>query len=84
MYLQAAFDTAEFIHAHLYTDSHDVQNGMSARQSDFCKVDPSTDPGYSGVVIEGLSILASISKMASTQLMRVLAFLLFLYRLNHK
>ncbi|KAJ7276770.1 hypothetical protein C8J57DRAFT_1714017 [Mycena rebaudengoi] len=28
MYLQAAFDTAEFIHAHLYTDSHDVQNGM--------------------------------------------------------
>ncbi|KAJ7276843.1 hypothetical protein C8J57DRAFT_1714067 [Mycena rebaudengoi] len=43
MYLQAAFEAAEFIHAHLYTDSHDVQYSISARQNDSCKVDPLND-----------------------------------------
>ncbi|KAJ7276816.1 hypothetical protein C8J57DRAFT_1223534 [Mycena rebaudengoi] len=54
MYLQAAFEAAEFIHAHLYTNSHDVQYSISARQNDSCKVDPYTDPGYSALAIEGL------------------------------
>jgi hypothetical protein len=84
IYLQAAFDTAEFIHAHLYMDFM-IQNSISARQNDSCRVDAYIDPGFSGLVIEGLSILASISNKASTQqLMRVLALFLLPYRLNHK
>ncbi|KAJ7266296.1 hypothetical protein C8J57DRAFT_968637, partial [Mycena rebaudengoi] len=62
MYFQAAFDTADFIRAHLYSDSHLVQYSISARQNDSCDKDSYTDPGYSGLIIEGLSILASITK----------------------
>jgi hypothetical protein len=73
MYLQAASDAADFIRAHLYTGSHLIQDTISVRQNDSCDVDTYTDPEYSGLVIEGLSILFSITKKASTQLLLVLA-----------
>ncbi|KAJ7251007.1 hypothetical protein C8J57DRAFT_1723312 [Mycena rebaudengoi] len=69
MYLQAASDAADFIRAHLYTGSHLIQSTISARQNDSCEVDTYTDPDFSGLVIEGLSILFSITKKASTQLL---------------
>ncbi|KAJ7241813.1 hypothetical protein C8J57DRAFT_1526613 [Mycena rebaudengoi] len=70
MYLQAASDAADFMHAHLYTSSHLVQDSISARQNDSCEVsDTWTDPGYSGLLIEGLSIIFSITKKASIQLL---------------
>ncbi|KAJ7277199.1 hypothetical protein C8J57DRAFT_1713655 [Mycena rebaudengoi] len=69
MYLQAASDAADFIDAHLYTSSHLVQDAISARQNDSCKVETYTDPAYSGIFIEGLSILFSITKKASIQLL---------------
>ncbi|KAJ7290745.1 hypothetical protein C8J57DRAFT_343481 [Mycena rebaudengoi] len=70
MYRQAASDTADFIHAHLYTSSHLVQDTISARRNDSCELTgPGTDPAFSGLVIEGLSILFSITKKASTQVM---------------
>ncbi|KAJ7277259.1 hypothetical protein C8J57DRAFT_1504084 [Mycena rebaudengoi] len=69
MYLQAASDAADFIDAHLYTSSHLVQDTISARQNDSCKVETYTDPAYSGIFIEGLSILFSITKKASIQLL---------------
>jgi hypothetical protein len=73
MYLQAASDAADFMHAHLYTSSHLVQDSISARQNDSCEVsDTWTDPGYSGLLIEGLSIIFSITKKASIQLLLVL------------
>ncbi|KAJ7266289.1 hypothetical protein C8J57DRAFT_1718180 [Mycena rebaudengoi] len=69
MYVQAASDAADFIRAHFYTGSHLIQNTISARQNDSCEVDTYTDPEYSGLVIEGLSILFSITKKASLQLL---------------
>ncbi|KAJ7241814.1 hypothetical protein C8J57DRAFT_1558584 [Mycena rebaudengoi] len=75
MYLQAASDAADFMHAHLYTSSHLVQDTISARQNDSCEVDTYTDPGYSGLLIEGLSIIFSITKKASIQLLLVLPVL---------
>ncbi|KAJ7277201.1 hypothetical protein C8J57DRAFT_1176695, partial [Mycena rebaudengoi] len=69
MYLQAASDAADFMLAHLYTSSHLVQDTISARQNDSCEVDTYTDPAYSGLLIEGLSILFSITKKASIQLL---------------
>ncbi|KAJ7277190.1 hypothetical protein C8J57DRAFT_183522 [Mycena rebaudengoi] len=69
MYLQAASDAADFMRAHLYTSSHLVQDTISVRQNDSCEVDTYTDPGYSGLLIEGLSIIFSITKKASIQLL---------------
>ncbi|KAJ7277188.1 hypothetical protein C8J57DRAFT_1222933 [Mycena rebaudengoi] len=69
MYFQAASDAADFIRAHLYTGSHLIQNTISVRQNDSCEVDTYTDPDFSGLVIEGLSILFSITKKASIQLL---------------
>jgi hypothetical protein len=72
MYLQAASDAADFMRAHLYTSSHLVQDTISVRQNDSCEVDTYTDPGYSGLLIEGLSIIFSITKKASIQLLLVI------------
>ncbi|KAJ7619774.1 hypothetical protein DFH06DRAFT_1341863 [Mycena polygramma] len=74
MYLQAATDSANFIHSHLYNAQGIVQEFITASKSDFnhtsaCQVADVHAPTSrgSGLMIEGLSILSSITKNASTQ-----------------
>ncbi|KAF7332875.1 Glycoside hydrolase family 76 protein [Mycena venus] len=66
-YLQAANKSANFIHSHLYNLRNIVQNSISTDIRDNCTVQPSTDPSSSGVMVEGLSILSSITNNGSTQ-----------------
>ncbi|KAJ7735379.1 hypothetical protein DFH07DRAFT_753891 [Mycena maculata] len=67
MYLEAAVETAEFVHAHLYNVENVVQDSISARSSDSCAVSSNVEPYNSGLMIEGLAILADITGNASTQ-----------------
>ncbi|KAJ7201221.1 hypothetical protein C8J57DRAFT_1660506 [Mycena rebaudengoi] len=63
-YLDAARESADFIHAHLYNVGKVIQDSIAA---DDCSTTPEVSMPYnSGLTIEGLSILASITKDAST------------------
>ncbi|KAJ7351400.1 hypothetical protein DFH08DRAFT_99338 [Mycena albidolilacea] len=65
LYLQAATESADFIHSHLYNVQNIVQQYIS---STGCQVVVVTvDPTNSGLMIEGLSIFYSIANNASTQ-----------------
>ncbi|KAG7443182.1 uncharacterized protein BT62DRAFT_1009785 [Guyanagaster necrorhizus] len=66
-YLNAAIESATFIHSHLYNVENVVQDSISARKNDSCSVGSGTHPYNSGLFIEGLAILTSISGNASTQ-----------------
>ncbi|KAJ7827744.1 hypothetical protein B0H13DRAFT_1917494 [Mycena leptocephala] len=66
-YLQAADESANFIHSHLYNIRNIVQDYISTDLRDNCQVQSSTDPSSSGVMVEGLSILSSITNNGSTQ-----------------
>ncbi|KAJ7277196.1 hypothetical protein C8J57DRAFT_1465868 [Mycena rebaudengoi] len=62
--LNAARELADFIHAHLYNIGNVIQDSISAGD---CSTTPNVIMPYnSGLTIEGLSILASITKNAST------------------
>ncbi|KAJ7277187.1 hypothetical protein C8J57DRAFT_1061071, partial [Mycena rebaudengoi] len=66
MYLDATRESADFIHAYLYSIGSVIQDSISAAQGD-CRTSPNVIMPYnSGLTIEGLSILASITKNAST------------------
>ncbi|KAJ7277179.1 hypothetical protein C8J57DRAFT_1308709 [Mycena rebaudengoi] len=67
MFLQAAEESAQFIHAHLYNIANVVQDSISANESASCAIGSPVAPYNSGLMIEGLSILNSIAKNASTQ-----------------
>jgi hypothetical protein len=76
MYLQTAVESADFIRSHLYTIGNTVQQYISADTKHICQtssvVTPggslvARDPGNSGLMIEGLAILYSITNNASTQ-----------------
>ncbi|KAJ7116868.1 hypothetical protein C8R44DRAFT_708214, partial [Mycena epipterygia] len=70
LYLQAATQSADFIHAHLYGPRNIVQEYILAGSNDSCQVIPTTfpsiTPASSGLMIEGLAILYSITNNAST------------------
>ncbi|KAJ7469022.1 hypothetical protein FB451DRAFT_1255579 [Mycena latifolia] len=66
-YLQAAQQSTEFIQAHLYNIKNVVQDSISGRANDSCAVASTIEPYNSGLMIEALAILASISPNASTQ-----------------
>ncbi|KAK0487249.1 hypothetical protein IW261DRAFT_1446751 [Armillaria novae-zelandiae] len=66
-YLDAAVSSATFIHSHLYNVQNVVQDSISARKNDSCSVGSGTNPYNSGLFIEGLAILDSISGNATTQ-----------------
>ncbi|KAK0201615.1 hypothetical protein DFS33DRAFT_1348775 [Desarmillaria ectypa] len=66
-YLNAAIESATFIHSHLYNVQSVVQDSISARKNDSCAVGSGTNPYNSGLFIEGLAILASISGNVTTQ-----------------
>jgi hypothetical protein len=75
MYLQAASESADFIHAQLDNIANVVQDGVSARQNDSCSPNNIAEPYNSGLTIEGLSILASITGQASTLQLLVFRFI---------
>ncbi|KAJ7055700.1 hypothetical protein C8F01DRAFT_1157357 [Mycena amicta] len=66
IYLTAALQSMSFIHAHLYNVQNVVQDLISGRANDSCSIS-SVDilPYNSGLMIEGLSVLYSISGNAS-------------------
>ncbi|KAJ7917751.1 hypothetical protein B0H13DRAFT_1870053 [Mycena leptocephala] len=66
IYMDAAFDSAEFIIAHLSTQNL-VQSGISAALKDACALDNAPNSSNTGLMIEGLAVLYSITNNASTQ-----------------
>ncbi|KAJ7511574.1 hypothetical protein B0H11DRAFT_1700017 [Mycena galericulata] len=71
LYLEAATQSANFISAHLFGPRPIVQEYILAGSDESCQVIPTTfpsmTPAASGLMIEGLSILYSITNNASTQ-----------------
>ncbi|KAJ7488247.1 hypothetical protein FB451DRAFT_1226783 [Mycena latifolia] len=85
MYLQAAIESADFIHSHLYGIRNIVQDYISVDTHNDTKCHPenvynisTVTPSSSGVMIEGLAILASITNNSSTQTLRVPANFFFI------
>ncbi|KAJ7884522.1 hypothetical protein B0H13DRAFT_2343640 [Mycena leptocephala] len=66
IYLDAALDSADFIMAHLFAQNL-VQSGISAGLKDACALDNATNSFNTGLMIEGLAVLYSITNNASTQ-----------------
>ncbi|KAJ7151866.1 hypothetical protein C8R43DRAFT_1190492 [Mycena crocata] len=66
-YLQAAQESTDFIHAHLYNIQNVVQDSISAAASDSCAVSSPIEPYNSGLMIEALAVLASITQNSTTQ-----------------
>ncbi|KAJ7683758.1 hypothetical protein B0H17DRAFT_941426, partial [Mycena rosella] len=64
LYLQAATQSADFIRAHLYDPRNIVQEYILAL---IPTTFPSITPAASGLTIEGLAILYSITSNPSTQ-----------------
>ncbi|KAF7368573.1 Glycoside hydrolase family 76 protein [Mycena venus] len=68
VYLQAATESANFIRAHLYDVRNIVQPDISASTKDSpCEVFTDTTPFESGLMIESLSVLSSITNDTSWQ-----------------
>ncbi|KAJ7793246.1 hypothetical protein B0H14DRAFT_2623070 [Mycena olivaceomarginata] len=66
-YLDAATESANFIHSHLYNSNGLVLQIVSASQDDSCEVlDDSVNTFNSGLFIEGLAVLASQKQDPST------------------
>ncbi|KAJ6458195.1 hypothetical protein C8R45DRAFT_1183631 [Mycena sanguinolenta] len=67
VYLDAAQNSASFIRNHLLNSDYVVQDGISVRVNDSCALDPETDKASynSGLMIEGLAILYSVTSNAS-------------------
>ncbi|KAK7053547.1 hypothetical protein R3P38DRAFT_3576479, partial [Favolaschia claudopus] len=59
-YLNAAIDSANFIHSHLYNDQGLVLQAISGNQNDSCKIlEPILNSFNSGLFIEALAVLVS-------------------------
>ncbi|KAJ7115437.1 hypothetical protein C8R44DRAFT_880736 [Mycena epipterygia] len=67
IYLRAAEESTEFIRTHLTDSQSIILDSISGRANDSCAVSSILEPYNSGLMIEGLSTLASITKNASTQ-----------------
>ncbi|KAK0472625.1 hypothetical protein IW261DRAFT_1661289 [Armillaria novae-zelandiae] len=66
-YLDAAVSSMTFIQSHLSNEEHVIKDNISARKNDSCSSDSGMNPYNSGLFIEGLAILDSISGNATTQ-----------------
>ncbi|KAJ7740369.1 hypothetical protein B0H16DRAFT_1464932 [Mycena metata] len=67
-FLDAANASANFIHTQLYNANGFVQQIVSGNQADSCKItNTATNSFNSGLFIEGLAVLASITSNAQTQ-----------------
>ncbi|THV01181.1 hypothetical protein K435DRAFT_854037 [Dendrothele bispora CBS 962.96] len=70
-YLHAATQSKDFIHAHLYNVQNIVQHTISANREDSCKTkDQQINSWDSGLMIEGLAVLASVTQEESTKQLR--------------
>ncbi|KAJ7117065.1 hypothetical protein C8R44DRAFT_203539 [Mycena epipterygia] len=69
IYLTAALESTDFIRAHLYNNNNNlVQQTMSAQQNDSCAtLDATTNSFNSGLFVEGLATLVSLTRNVSTQ-----------------
>ncbi|KAJ7824491.1 hypothetical protein B0H13DRAFT_1519811, partial [Mycena leptocephala] len=60
MYLEAAQQSAAFLHSHLFGSQGVIEESMG-RVKDSCAVNSDLDPWNSGLMIEALAILISIT-----------------------
>jgi hypothetical protein len=67
MYLQAAQQSAEFLQTQLYDGQGVIASSMSGSANDSCAVGSTQFPWNSGIMIEQLAILTSITESNSTQ-----------------
>ncbi|KAJ7488250.1 hypothetical protein FB451DRAFT_1226793, partial [Mycena latifolia] len=81
MYLQAAIESADFIHSHLCDIRNIVQDYIAVATGNdkecHLEIVSAVTPSSSGLMIEGLAILASITNSSSTQMLRVPANFFF-------
>ncbi|KAF7341002.1 Glycoside hydrolase family 76 protein [Mycena sanguinolenta] len=61
-YLQAATQSADFIHAHLFNIENLVLDTISGRANDSCAINAVLSSYNSGLMIEGLAVLYSITQ----------------------
>ncbi|KAF7348868.1 Glycoside hydrolase family 76 protein [Mycena venus] len=66
IYLNAAYDSVDFIASHLLATNL-VLSSISANPSDNCALDNAANSFNTGLMIEGLAVLYSITNNASTQ-----------------
>lgn len=67
LYLQAANESANFIDSHLRNPPNIVQDFITTRAGAWCGVVSASGPVNVGLMIEGLSILSSLTNNTSTQ-----------------
>ncbi|PBK86059.1 hypothetical protein ARMGADRAFT_542026 [Armillaria gallica] len=66
-YLDAAIESANFIQSHLLNPSNVVLDSVSSMSNESCPVNSTVHSYNSGIFIEGLVILADITRSASTE-----------------
>ncbi|ESK87723.1 glycoside hydrolase family 76 protein [Moniliophthora roreri MCA 2997] len=67
-YLDAATQSADFFRAHLYDKNNIIMDYISAGRNDSCPITKGSDDSWNtGHLIEGLAILASITKRPDTE-----------------
>ncbi|KAJ7619856.1 hypothetical protein DFH06DRAFT_1235184 [Mycena polygramma] len=67
MYLQAAQESTAFMSSQFFNTQNIALDGISGRANDSCVVSPILEPYNSGLMIESLAILASVTQSNSTQ-----------------
>ncbi|KAJ7668927.1 hypothetical protein B0H17DRAFT_867613, partial [Mycena rosella] len=65
IYMDAATESAAFIYNHLRNADNVVQDGIDASANSSCSLDSIQAPYNAGLMIEGLTILYSITQNAS-------------------
>ncbi|KAK0216401.1 hypothetical protein IW262DRAFT_1464960 [Armillaria fumosa] len=66
-YLDAAIESANFIQSHLLNPSNTVMAFLSSNTSQHCSMDTSVYSDNTGIFVEGLVILADITRNTSTE-----------------
>ncbi|KAJ6452029.1 hypothetical protein C8R47DRAFT_289586 [Mycena vitilis] len=66
IYVDAAFDSADFLAGHMLSGNL-VQSGISGAASDDCALDDVANSFNTGLMIQGLAVLYSVANNASTQ-----------------
>ncbi|KAJ7868641.1 hypothetical protein B0H13DRAFT_1635654, partial [Mycena leptocephala] len=67
VYLQAAIESADFFQAQLYTSDHIALDSVSGRANDSCHNNRRLAPYNSGLLLEGLAVLYSVTGNLSIQ-----------------
>ncbi|KAJ7832726.1 hypothetical protein B0H13DRAFT_2370794 [Mycena leptocephala] len=67
MYLQAAMESVQFVHAHLLHTDNVVRDGLSGSASHSCSTNLLLEPYNSGLIIQGLAVLGDITGNCTIQ-----------------